>query len=89
MKNKIFIGIAICLVTAATVFNINLAEQNKAGNVSLDAIAVMAQAQSESPIGRYCTEGIKYTGSPNAAVRCSNCQLYFGYIGIGAGGSCF
>ena len=36
------------LFAVATVFNMNIAEQNDAGDVSLDAIAVMAQAQDES-----------------------------------------
>ena len=35
------------LFAVATVFNMNIAEQGNAGDVSLDAIAVMAQGQNE------------------------------------------
>ena len=44
MKKKFFIGIAMSLFAVATVFNMNIAEQSNAGDVSLDAIEVMAQA---------------------------------------------
>lgn len=47
MKKKSFIGGAALLFAAVTVFNMNLLQSNKAGDVSLDAIAVMAQAQKE------------------------------------------
>ena len=47
MKKKFFIGIAMSLFAVATVFNMNLSEQNEAGDVSLDAIEVMAQAEAE------------------------------------------
>jgi hypothetical protein len=47
MKKKFFIGIAMSLFAVATVFNMNISEQNNSNDVSLDAIAVMAQAQSE------------------------------------------
>jgi membrane protein implicated in regulation of membrane protease activity len=47
MKKKIFIGIAMSLFAVATVFNMNISEQGNAGDVSLDAIAVMAQANGE------------------------------------------
>ena len=35
-------------------FNMNLLQGNSVGDVSLDAIAVMAQAQSEVTIGLIC-----------------------------------
>lgn len=47
MKKKLFIGGTALLFAAVTVFNMNLLQSNKAGDVSLDAIAVMAQAQKE------------------------------------------
>jgi hypothetical protein len=47
MKKKFFIGIAMSLFAVATVFNMNLSEQNNAGDVSLDAIEVMAEAEAE------------------------------------------
>jgi hypothetical protein len=47
MKKKIFIGIAMSLFAVATVFNMNMLNENGAGDVSLDALAVMAQAQDE------------------------------------------
>jgi hypothetical protein len=53
MKKKIFIGIAMSLFAVATVFNMNISEQSEAGDVSLDAIAVMAQARdTEGPMYR-------------------------------------
>jgi hypothetical protein len=48
MKKKIFIGISMSLFAVATVFNMSISEQGSAGDVSLDAIAVMAQAQYEN-----------------------------------------
>jgi len=54
MKRKFFIGIAMSLFAVATVFNMNIAEQGNAGDVSLDAIAVMAQAEAESGLGYKC-----------------------------------
>src|SRR5690554_6094088 len=49
MKKKIIFAVATGLLVVATVFNINLLQGNSAGDVSLDAIAVMAKAQSELP----------------------------------------
>jgi hypothetical protein len=75
MKKKIFIGLAMSLFAVATVFNINIAEKGQAGDVSLDAIAVMAQAWTpEGGTGtckfddwmRVCTgkgEGCRYNGT--------------------------
>ena len=48
MKKKIFIGIAMSLFAVATVFNISILNGNDAGDVSLDAIEVMAKAEAES-----------------------------------------
>ena len=49
MKKKIIIASATVLFAVATVFNLNLLQENSVGDVSLDAIAVMAQAQTENP----------------------------------------
>ena len=48
MKKKIVFAVATGFFAVATVFNMNLLQGNSAGDVSLDAIAVMAQAQSEA-----------------------------------------
>jgi hypothetical protein len=47
MKRKIFFAIATGFFAVATVFNMNMIQAINAGEVSLDAIAVMAQAQKE------------------------------------------
>ena len=47
MKKKIIFAVATGFFAVATVFNMNLLQGNSAGDVSLDAIAVMAKAQSE------------------------------------------
>ena len=50
MKKKIIIVSATVIFAIATVFNMNLLQGNSVGDVSLDAIAVMAQAQyAENP----------------------------------------
>ncbi|MGM0504462.1 MAG: hypothetical protein ACQESQ_07580 [Bacteroidota bacterium] len=46
-KKKAIIGIAAGLFAVATVFNMNMLNENGAGDVSLDAIALMAQANPE------------------------------------------
>lgn len=57
-KKKIFLPIATGLFVAATLFNVNLLKSNNAGDVSLDAIATMAQAQSEANTN----QGTNYPG---------------------------
>lgn len=47
MKKKIIIASATVLFAVATMFNMNLLQGNSVGDVSLDDIAVMAQAQAE------------------------------------------
>ncbi|MGQ1947694.1 hypothetical protein ACT3CD_11410 [Geofilum sp. OHC36d9] len=47
MKKKIIFAVATGLFAVATVFNMNVLQSNNAGDVSLDAIAVMAQAATE------------------------------------------
>lgn len=48
MKKKIIIASASVLFAVATMFNMNLLQANSAGDVSLDAISVMSQAEAES-----------------------------------------
>ncbi|HTO16510.1 MAG TPA: hypothetical protein VLZ83_12115 [Edaphocola sp.] len=49
-KKKIIFAVATGLFALATVFNMSVLQSNNAGDVSLDAITVMAQAQSsENP----------------------------------------
>ena len=48
MKMKIFFAIATGFFAVATVFNMNALQGGSVGDISLDAIAVMAQAQSET-----------------------------------------
>ncbi len=45
MKKKIIFAVATGLFALATVFNMNVLQSNNAGDVSLESIAVMAQAQ--------------------------------------------
>ena len=47
MKKKLIIASATVLFALATVFNMNLLQGNNAGDITLDAIEVMAQAQAE------------------------------------------
>ena len=56
MKKKIIIASATVLFAVVNLFNMNLLQGNSLGDVSLDAIAVMAQAQAESGGGGkpYC-----------------------------------
>ena len=50
MKKKIIIASASVLFAVASVLNVNMLQSNKAGDVSLDAIAVMAQATEEASL---------------------------------------
>jgi hypothetical protein len=49
MKRKIFFAIATGFFAVATVFNMNMVQGNSAGDVSLEAIALMARAFTEDP----------------------------------------
>ncbi|HTO15245.1 MAG TPA: hypothetical protein VLZ83_05725 [Edaphocola sp.] len=48
MKKKVIFAVATGLFALATVFNMNVLQSNNAGDVSLESIAVMAQANDES-----------------------------------------
>ena len=50
LKKKVIFGMIAGLFAVATVFNMSILNENGAGDVSLDDIAVMAQAQlGENP----------------------------------------
>jgi hypothetical protein len=83
MKKKLIFAVATGLFAVATVFNMNVLQSNNAGDVSLDAIAVMAQAQSEIPevtvygCSKWATmrvEGVLVTGCARwtSTTPCSN-----------------
>jgi hypothetical protein len=46
LKKKVIFGMVAGLFAVATVFNMSMLNENGAGDVSLDAVALMAQAQS-------------------------------------------
>ncbi|HTO15831.1 MAG TPA: hypothetical protein VLZ83_08670 [Edaphocola sp.] len=48
MKKKVIFAVATGLFALATVFNMSVLQSNSAGDVSLESIAVMAQANGES-----------------------------------------
>jgi hypothetical protein len=47
LKKKVIFGMIAGLFTVATVFNMNILNKNGAGDVSLDAVSVMAKASIE------------------------------------------
>ena len=67
MKKKIIFAVATGFFAVATVFNMNLLQGNSVGDVSLDAIAVMAKAQNESGTSLSCLycggDGVRPGGS--------------------------
>jgi hypothetical protein len=65
MKKKIIIASATVFFAVATMFNMNLLQTNNAGDVSLESIAVMAQAQEE-----YISSLI---GPPKLECKCVDC----------------
>ena len=54
LKKKVFIGMATMLFAVATVFNMSMLNENGAGDVSLDAIQLMAKAEAESGGSHIC-----------------------------------
>lgn len=55
MKKKIIFAIATSFFAVATVYNMNLLQSSNAGDVSLESIAIMAQAQNgEVVVGPPC-----------------------------------
>ena len=47
LKKKVIFGVVVGLFAVATVFNMSVLNESSAGDVSLDAVAVMAQADGE------------------------------------------
>ena len=79
MKKKIMFAIATCFFAVATVFNMNMLQVNSAGDISLDAIAVMAQAQSNE------LPEVKIICSSGGDGRCyaeGNPRVYIGPLGL-------
>ncbi len=56
MSKKIIFGSIAILFAAATVFNINLLQNKNAGDISLDALTIMAQAEN----GENCNSCVVY-----------------------------
>ena len=81
MKKKIVFAVATGFFAVATVFNMNLLQGNSAGDVSLDAIGVMAKAQSEWPQSIEDTFG----NYPFHQTYCSPCINEKGQSGIKIG----
>jgi hypothetical protein len=79
-KKKAIIGIAAGLFAVATVFNMSMLNEKNSSDVSLDAVSVMAEAQSES-FGRSIA---CWKGTGPACVTCDG-QYWAGYIGAGWG----
>ncbi len=64
MYKKILFGCVALLFAAATAFNIGLIQTKDAGDISLDAITIMAQAQGESGDGGGIDYSIGYKDDP-------------------------
>jgi len=68
MKKKLFFGVAVSLFSLATMFSLNVSQQSNISDISLKNIAVMSQANAETPNcpdgclanGNGCTCGIFY-----------------------------
>ncbi|ASB47948.1 hypothetical protein [Alkalitalea saponilacus] len=76
MKKKLFFAIATGFFAVATMFNMNILQGNSAGDISLDAIAVMAQAQDENVGDENCSYRAKVHDS---GTRSGTYQLYDGH----------
>ena len=75
MKKKIFFAIATVFFAVATVFNMNALQGGSVGDISLDAIAVMAKAQypetppSDDGFGSLTTPCYDSKGNPTGKSR--------------------
>ena len=54
LKKKVIFGIAAGFFAVATVFNMNMLNENGAGDVSLDDVTTMAEAQAEGGSSTPC-----------------------------------
>ncbi|HTO16427.1 MAG TPA: hypothetical protein VLZ83_11690 [Edaphocola sp.] len=85
MKKKVIFAVATGLFALAMVFNMNVLQSNNTGDVSLESIAVMAQANGESggghanicdPIWKVTYTGSVGTGNVGAQVTCETGGSY-------------
>ena len=76
MKKKVIFAVATGLFALAMVFNMNVLQSKNAGDVSLESIAVMAQANGESwPNPQNC----RWNGYSRCAITSTSnsyCPLY-------------
>ncbi len=76
MYHLIIFAVATGLFALAMVFNMNVLQSNSAGDVSLESIAVMAQARGENGYGIHCKyiPRFGYCGYSSAPYSyCSGC----------------
>lgn len=59
MKNRLFIGFAAVLFAAITVFNLNLSQEESAGDITLAGVELVAGANYE--VGPWGTNWKSYT----------------------------
>ena len=75
-KKKVLMGIAAGLFAVATVFNMDMLNENAAEDISLDDIEVMAKAEAEQkwwePLVKQCYGTTNY------------CRYYDGHVSIGS-----
>src|SRR5690554_1001089 len=76
IKKKIIFAVATGFFAVATVFNMNLLQGNSAGDVSLDAIAVMAKAQSEGGGDKNNSNWGGLFHYPDRGGKPNKCKLY-------------
>lgn len=70
MKKRIFFGVATVFFALATMFNINMVQSTSAGDVSLESIEIMAEAQGEAIGGDgYCYPGGYYDQSVSGYIH--------------------
>jgi hypothetical protein len=87
MKKKVIFAIATGLFVVATVFNMNVLQTNNACDVSLESIAVMAQAEKESAWKAF-TNSVKDWWDSNiydCKPRKCTYAKYTSYVGAGTG----
>jgi hypothetical protein len=55
LKKKVMLGMVAGFFAVATIFNMSMLNDNSAGDVSMDAIALMAQADGSEDSTNSCT----------------------------------
>ncbi len=76
MKKKVFFAMVTVLFAVATMFNVNALQSNSPDDVSLDSIAVMAQANGESGGGAGKSDAMAYCSSCNGRL-CTACTTKY------------